>query len=238
MQQSFITISRQASLVFPCLMPMHAHSFRKAFARWVAASPMSTTSVPELPRVFQRHSDGHLVNAPASFRFEAQPNAQVLHALGEQACMTLSRIRDLCELLQSTRPRFLGQASLLHTDIAIDTSQSGIYQSAKLIVCKNAQQYEHWNNCDDAGKAERVKHVLLKGLERQLHNLGYTHPMQFEISDVQLLAEWAEPKLQSIHANIYVRCVFARYRLNAKLIGSWAAGPLINKGYGHICAAQ
>lgn len=237
MQQTFIIIGKQASMVFPCLTPMHASSFRKTFARWVCASPVSQASVPELPLVFQRHSDGLLVNAQASFRFEAQSNAQVLHALGESACATLARIHDLCNQLQSSRPKFLGQASLLHTDIALDKSQRGQYQSSKLIVCKNAEQYEHWSQCDDAGKVERIKHVVLTGIERQLQSFACSTPLHIEISDVQLLAEWPEPKLQSIRSKAYVRCVFARYRLNVKLIGSWAAGPLISKGYGLITAS-
>jgi hypothetical protein len=55
-----------------------------------------------------------------------------------------------------------------------------------------------------------------------------------DVTVMEIKRERAVPKLRKAQANAYVRIASTAFTMDATLHGHWAAGALINRGYGAI----
>lgn len=236
--QKSITISTQSSIGFLTQQPMLARDFRKLLSNWLLLQPSALQELPNLPALFQRTSEGERLNSSSPFRFEAQPQMQWVHGVGPQAASLIEELSIFCTQHAHSLPAMLAAPKLVITPVCIAFDRPTPYTASQLIVAKNAQQFERWMGSDPEAKARRVSEVIQKAMSMQSATLGHTPPPElFAASTVNIHFEWSEPKLQTMQSKAYVRIVTASFNLPCEVTGSWAAGPLNNKGYGNISRA-
>lgn len=235
MQQQNITNSPQVSLGFYTPQVIAAIEFRRSLSSWVHKVLLSHADQSLFSEVFHRSPSGQPINSLSAFRFTSEMHWSWLHAIGPKASTHLTQIAEICIAQAHTLPSVLRAPRLEHRNVGLSGDLPTIYQARQLIVCKDATQYALWNKCSDDSKIDRIASVLKSGLDKQAQLLNLQDiSSHLQPSDIHLLHEWTMPKLQGKIANAYVRLAHCTFTLPCQLHGNWAAGSLINKGFGQI----
>lgn len=184
--------------------------------------------------MFHHEPDGRPAQHLSSFRFEARGNWGHIFAVGEQAGSLLERIGK--EVIRAPDPKpWLCRPILSEQEIQMNESDEPVvYSVSNLVICRDAQQHKMWMGSSETAKQEHVQDVLQRGLSRQLQILGVTFDVPAPA--VQTIShERAVPKLHSMpQANVFVRVASVLFGVPLDLRGHWAAGALVNRGYGRI----
>jgi len=216
---------------------MLSREFRRLFSAWLLEQPSILKEAPQLPLIFQRSPTGERLNATSAFRYEAHPNQQWIHGVGPEASSLLQHLHEVIKRLDKL-PAFASSQTISSAPIALTKKLPQRYLATQLITCKNAEQFKLWQDCSTEQKHARIAAVIEAGLQAQIDTLRpKTKPTDLKPTEIELQFEWSEPKLQSIRSKAYVRVVSCSFTLPCTLHGSWAAGPLNNKGYGNITKA-
>lgn len=244
MRDKIIANSAQLRLGFFSPKTYSATTFRSVLSKMIYTNLSLFQNIEGLNLIFNREPDGSLSQHASAFRFSSEPHWVWLDAIGEKATLTLTQLTstilnnpdvDLCGLKS---PRLENINAGIVANPAEPLVKHGCRQ---LIVCKNAEQYKLWSEATTEQRQARIAQVIATGLRKQCELLGFDIPRLEESllpTDVEIIYDWAAPKITAHHTKAYVRVASTSFGLPFKLTGSWAAGPLINKGFGSIYTIQ
>lgn len=240
MRDKIIANSAQLRLGFFSQKTYSATTFRSLLSKVINVNLSLFQNVNDLGSIFNREADGKLSQHPSAFRFSSEPNWVWLDAIGEKATLTLTQLTTT--ILNNPEVDLLGLKSPrlenINAGIVLNASEPTVKHCCRqLIVCKNAEQFKLWTDAATEQRQERIAQVVATGLRKQCELLGFD-PTNLSNAitptAVEIIYDWAAPKITSHHTKAYVRVVSTSFDLPSRLTGSWAAGPLINKGFGAI----
>lgn len=213
--------------LLPCLTS--TQGFRSHIGRAIARNHAP------LLGLFNHTAEGKNRNQTAMIRFAVQTSGSTIvgcvHALDEEAMQWVT------ELDKIQMPDALANKHLSREQVAMSPSvHRHRYRIQSLVVAKNASQYHLWQHSAPTQKLQRVQALLHEGFARQCEHLALTPTEGAQVHVIE--HEWSEPKLTNQQANAQVRLCDALFTLPAQLLGSWAAGPLNNRGHGLIDALE
>ena len=107
------------------------------------------------------------------------------------------------------------------------------YVIPEMVVCRNARQYARWRSAPCGDKRQYLQACLQKALQRQADFLG----LKLQVQQPEIICFGQErviPKVRRSPANAFVRVASVEFTLPLVLHGHWAAGSLINRGFGVI----
>jgi hypothetical protein len=236
MQHKSISNARQGSLGFYLPRPLGTGEFREACSLWVGeARSAAGISADDANGIFNHSADGRPRNHLSPYRFATDGNWGLVHALGDEAVGVLKKLADVA--MSSPRlPALFATPQWEDRNVGVELDGEQVsYWLPDMIVCRNAEQHARWNKSTRTEKAAHVQDLLDRGIRRQLELLGLQVELP-QVSVVEIKRERAVPKLRKTPANAYVRVATTAFTMGARLHGHWAAGSLINRGYGSIVA--
>ena len=226
MQQTTIANKKQALMLrFSLHRAVTAVEFRSHLGAVVASN-----SAPLLG-LFNRAADGSPSTSFAHVRFETMTTPAgavgMVHGLDDEAMALVRRLECLAY------PEELSDRVLVDTEVGTkDAHHDVVYRAERLVVAKNASQYMLWKASSLIEKLERVQQVVRAGLDRQADALQICRPPRATVKHI--ISEWTQPKLLHKVANVQVRLCDVLLTMPSELLGHWSAGPLGNRGHGHI----
>lgn len=216
--------------------PLQSSEFREACSRWISGESLPGIDSAEVLRLFNHAPDGKLIQHMSPFRFAAEGNWGFIHAVGDEAAQLLGRFSAAVAKLPPPSP-WLAPPQLRELEVSIAAGAERHYWTPDLIVCRDAHEHAVWKDASAEDRVSHVRSVVERGLQRQAKLLAF----DVEIPQVQVTEvarERPTQKLPNTKANAYVRLASVAFRAPVELVGHWAAGGLINRGYGGIVAVQ
>ena len=234
MQHRIISNARQGSLGFFMPRPLATGEFRELCSLWVDEARQSAGLGTDLTNgIFNHATDGRPRNDLSPYRFATEGHWGFVHAVGDEAVAILKRLADVA-MASNRLPATFAAPRWEDRNVGVVLDGEDVrYWLPQMIVCRNAEQHARWNKSSRAEKVAHVQDLLTRGINRQLDLLGLEVAMP-EITVIEIKRERAVPKLRKAKANAYVRIASTAFTMNATLHGHWAAGALINRGYGVI----
>ncbi len=216
----------------PC--PLATGEFREACSLWIEGARASAGLDLELTNgIFNHATDGRPRNDLSPYRFATEGNWGLVHAVGDDAVAVLKRLADVA--VDGARlPAALAAPRWEDRNVGIVLDGECVrYWLPEMIVCRNAEQHARWNRSSRSEKTAHVKDLVHRGINRQLQLLGFEVSLP-DVTVIEIKRERAVPKLRKAQANAFVRIASTAFTMDATLHGHWAAGALINRGYGAI----
>lgn len=247
MQHKNITSVKQGNLKFLLLQPLSSERFREACSFWLRGDYRTNGIDAEaIKRLFNHDADNRPANRLSPFRFEGgachgQSHQAKVIALGEESTHLLSRVGIAIGKAPFPTP-WVSPPQWSETVAAARVTEGLVsYWSPQLVICRNAEQFQTWKSATLLSKAAHIEDIILRGVKKQIAMMGSeSEPdvKHFKIHDVASIThtERAVPKLRNAntHANAFVRIASVKFEMELELRGHWAAGALINRGYGQI----
>lgn len=234
MQHGIITNSRQGTLGFYMPRPLSTGDYREAFSLWLdEAKTAAGLTDDQASGIFNHTVDGKTRNDLSPYRFATDGSWGLLHAIGDEPTCVIRRVANAA-MRAKRLPALLAAPRWEDRNVGIvQSSEAVIYTVPEMIICRSAEQHERWKRAPRAQKHAHIQDLLQRGIRRQMTMLGFEADVGTP-TVVQCDRERAIPKLRSTAANAFVRVAFVSFELPAVLHGHWAAGALINRGFGAI----
>ncbi len=233
MQSKKIMNREQGTLAIYLPRPMLVAEFRETFSLWIDEShlPAGLTAV-QACALFNHAEDGKPLNDLSPYRFQVDGNWGLVHAIGASACAVLRKFGQLAP----DGPMSMGMAKAKFEErnvgcLLVDAPAS--YVIPEMVVCRNARQYARWRSAPCGDKRQYLQQCLQKALQRQADFLGITLQVQ-QPEIICFGQERTIPKVRRSPANAFLRVASVEFALPLVLHGHWAAGALINRGFGVI----
>lgn len=238
MQHKIIANAKQGSLGFFMPRKMTIGDFREACSLWIdGVRTAAGLSIEQVNCIFNHGGNGQPRNDLSPYRFGTDGDWGLVHALGDDAIAVVKRLADVA-MAGSRLPAALAAPRWEDRNVGVMLDGEPMhYWIPEMIVCRDAEQYVRWMASTKNSKLAHVEDLLGRGLQRQVHLLG----LQMELPRVEVTSiqrERVVPKLRAVRANALVRVASIGFTLPAALHGHWAAGALINRGFGAIYARQ
>lgn len=235
MQHKTIASKQQGILSFFLLHPQGSDEFREVCSKWLCDDAWVQTLEPQqIKSVFHHQPDGRPGQGMAPFRFESEGHWGRVYALGDENAALLKKIS--MALAQAVFPTpWGGSPKWTETTVAATAKAKPLtYWMPQVVVCRNAEQHHMWKAASAQERSRHVEGVIRKGIERQL-DLLQVHAATVPPVEVQVIArERAVPRVRHSDANAFVRVASVGFSVPLQLDGHWAAGGLVNRGYGRI----
>lgn len=237
MQHRIISNARQGSLGLFMPKPMATGEFRESCSLWIDEARIAAgLSLDLASGIFNHVADGRPRHDLSPFRFATEGNWGLVHAVGDEAVGILKRLADAATMGVARLPAAFAAPRWEDRNVGIVLDGTDVwYWLPEMIVCRNAEQHVRWNKSNTAEKSAHVQDLITRALKRQMNMLGFRLTLPV-VSVREIKRERAIPKLRKVQANAYVRVASIAFTMSATLHGHWAAGALINRGYGAILA--
>ncbi|SFF31107.1 hypothetical protein [Paracidovorax wautersii] len=238
MPHKIIINSRQGILGFYMPRPMATGDFREACSLWLdEIKGVAELTDEQVNGIFNHSQDGRPRNALSPYRFSTDGNWGLLHAVGETATGIVRRVANVA-VKNERLPAVLAAPRWEDRNVGIVSAPTPVlYEIPEMIVCRDATQHKLWARASRAQKLQHVQQLVRRGLARQLEMLGCDLDLAQPVV-VRCERERAVPKLRRTSANAFVRVAAVAFELPVVLHGHWAAGALINRGFGAIHQAS
>ena len=235
MQHKNILSTEQGRLSFQLLLAHSSGEFREVCSKWLCNDAWLQTFEPnEIRAIFHHQADGRPGQGLAAFRFEAQSYSGSIYALGHDNTSLLRKIYEALKVAPSPTP-WGGEPTWEQLRVAATPQANAAqYWIPQMVVCKNAEQHHIWKAATELQRAEHVEGLVRRGIERQMVLLYGQASVVPKIEIKAISRERAVPRLRHSQANALVRVASVGFSAPLDLEGHWAAGGLINRGYGRI----